>query len=141
MFHLTRPSLRKRDPFFDFDNEVGRFLNNWDPIETQLSIPKCDVRELEHSFSLSFDIPGVKKEDLSLEVKDNVLTVTGERRSEKTDSDKFLRQEVKYGKFSRSFSLPEGANEEAIEANFENGVLTVHLPKTEKKKAKKISIL
>jgi HSP20 family protein len=99
--------------------------------------PKCSVKETEQYFVLSFDLPGVKKNDLNLEVKNNVLTVSGERKSE---HDQEGYSERFSGSFERSFTLPEQMNPDAIEAQYEDGVLTVVLPKAEVKASKKIEI-
>ncbi len=101
--------------------------------------PAVEISEEEKFFSVSVDVPGVKQEDIELEVKDNRLFVSGERKTH-TDKEKVLRSERRYGKFSRIFTLPQDVNTDAIEARFEEGVLTVTVPKVEKAQPKKITI-
>jgi HSP20 family protein len=101
--------------------------------------PTVEITEDDKLFSLSFDVPGIKKEDIDLEVKENRLYISGERKL-KTEKEKVLRSERRYGKFSRIFTLPQDVNTDAIEARFEEGVLTVVLPKVEKAQPKKIVI-
>ena len=101
--------------------------------------PAVEINEEEKFFSVSVDVPGVKKEDIELEVKDNRLFVSGERKAS-ADKEKVLRSERRYGKFSRIFTLPQDVNTDAIEARFEEGVLTVAIPKVEKAQPKKITI-
>lgn len=101
--------------------------------------PATDIAEEEKFFSVSLDVPGIKKDDIEIEVRENRLFISGERKSG-VDQDKMLRSERRYGKFSRIFTLPQDVNTDAIEARFEEGVLTVVLPKVEKAQPKKISI-
>jgi HSP20 family protein len=105
--------------------------------------PKVDIKETEKDFLIHADLPGIKKEDIHMEVKDGVLSISGERKQEKkTDTDKFHRVERSYGKFTRSFAVPSGVSEEQIAAKFDNGVLEVSIPKPVKKvpETKKITI-
>jgi len=101
------------------------------------SFPRYDIEEAEKHFLLSFDIPGVKKENLNIEVKDGVLTLSGERKSS-TKKEGF--SERFQGNFQRSFTLPENVDADKIEAHYEDGVLQVALPKAEAKVGKKIEI-
>lgn len=100
--------------------------------------PVCEIVDEEKLYSISLDIPGMREEDLDIEVKDNHLHITGERKF--TDKTTVLRSERRYGKFERVFSLPQNVNPEQIEARFENGVLDISLPKEEKSQTKKITI-
>lgn len=101
--------------------------------------PAVEISEEDKFFFVSVDVPGVKKEDIELEVKDNRLFVSGERKAS-ADKEKVLRSERRYGKFSRIFTLPQDVDTDAIEARFEEGVLTVTVPKVEKAQPKKITI-
>lgn len=122
------------------EKELDKFFDNVTKTENYFA-PACEVRDEEKSFLVSLDIPGMKKEEISLEVKENELHITGERKFEaKAETDHVLRSERRYGKFSRVFTLPPNVNTEAIEARFENGVLDVILPKEEKAQSRKISI-
>eukprot|EP01035_Chromulina_nebulosa_P028465 gene28465-37573_t len=103
--------------------------------------PSVDVKETETSFELAFTLPGLEKEDVKIELKDNRLTVSGERKMEKEENNtRYHRVETHYGSFSRSFMLPENVNADAIEAVFKNGILTLTLPKTEQVGPKTIAI-
>jgi HSP20 family protein len=99
--------------------------------------PAFEIADQEKQFSISLDIPGLKREDIDIEVKDFELTVTGER---KTTDKNVVRSNKSFGKFSKVFTLPKNVNTDAIEAHFENGVLDLILPKEEKSQTKKISI-
>ena len=106
--------------------------------------PTCDIRETEKEFLVHAELPGVKKEDISIEVHDGVLTITGEKKLEKKeDNEKFHRTERSYGKFVRSMMVPDGTKQEQIQAKFENGVLELSFPKPAlpaKPEPKKITI-
>lgn len=103
--------------------------------------PVCDIKETEKNYVLTFDVPGMKKEDIEIEMLKDKLVVSGERKLEEVDEKEgFSRIERSFGKFSREFSLPEGSNAELITANYEDGVLGVFIPKAAEIKAKKIEI-
>jgi HSP20 family protein len=103
--------------------------------------PSVDIIEDEKEFLVKADLPEVKKEDVKVSVQNEVLTITGERRLEKEEKNKkYHRVERSYGTFVRSFTLPEGADGTKVSAEFKDGVLKVHLPKTEKAKAKAIEV-
>lgn len=142
MLHYFPSILRNND----------RLSNSWSPLfrglETFLDdqsersasfTPACNISEYEKHYLLSFDMPGLKKEDLNIELDGRQLTVTGERKFEKNES-KIHFSEFRYGKFSRSVTLPEEIKGEEISANYENGVLYVAIPKPEKTGKTKVSI-
>lgn len=92
--------------------------------------PAVDVSEDENHYLVTADVPGMKAEDLDITVENNVLSVSGERKFEKKDDKQgYHRVERHYGSFKRSFALPEGVDTEAIEANVENGALSIRIPK------------
>jgi HSP20 family protein len=103
--------------------------------------PACDLSETTEGYLLTFDLPGLKREDISIDVTGRRLVVSGERRwdDERTEAN-YFRRERSYGKFSRAFELPEGTNVDAIEAGYENGVLKLAVPKAEESKVRKIQI-
>ena len=106
-------------------------------------IPTVNTREADDAYYIEVDLPGVKKEDISIDVNDNILTISGERKVEdERKEDEFYRVESVYGKFERSFSLPEDVDVDKIEAKAENGVLIVKIPKAQSidKAPKKIEI-
>lgn len=99
--------------------------------------PRVDIVENDNAFELHVAVPGMNKEDFSLEVKDNFLTISGERKfsSEKKDAN-WHSIETQFGSFSRSFSLPENVDAAKISAKYNNGILEVMIPKDEKKALK-----
>jgi HSP20 family protein len=103
--------------------------------------PACDVTETDNSFEINFDIPGVNKDDVKVELKDNVLSISGERKSEseKNTKNRHLK-ERSYGAFQRSFALPSGIDASQVRAEYNNGVLQVSIPKAEESQAKRIDI-
>lgn len=103
--------------------------------------PSVDVVRKEDKLVLRADLPGIKPDDVKIEVEDDVLTVSGEHREEREEEkENYMRRERRYGSFSRSMSLPQGVTAEDIEATTEDGVLevTIPLPKSEEKKAVEI---
>jgi HSP20 family protein len=104
-------------------------------------MPAMDLVETADHFVLRADLPGMSEEDVNIEVEDRVLTVSGERKTEDTESkDGFHRIERAFGSFSRSLTLPEGVNPETVSASFDRGVLQLEIPKPEQRKPRKISI-
>jgi HSP20 family protein len=106
-------------------------------------VPAVNTREADDAYYLEVDVPGVKKEDISIDVEDNALRISGERKLEKSRvDDEFYRVESLYGKFERVFNLPEDVDPSKIEAEMEDGVLYIKIPKkqTVEKAPKKIEI-
>jgi HSP20 family protein len=103
--------------------------------------PIVDVYENDEGIVVKAEVPGVEKNDISVDIHDGVLTVKGERKhEEEVKENRFYRKERVYGKFQRAFRLPEGTNYDKINADFKDGILTVTVPKVEEKKAKQITI-
>jgi HSP20 family protein len=103
--------------------------------------PRTDLVETEDSYRLHLDVPGLSKEDLNINYKDNQLTVSGERTSDRTEEgEEYVRVERSFGQFYRAFTLPRTVNAENITASYDNGVLTISVPKTEKEKSRQIEI-
>lgn len=103
--------------------------------------PAVDIHENEHELVVKADLPGVDAKDLDIRVENNILTIRGERRFEKkVNEDNYLRVERAYGSFSRSFSLANTVNPEGIKADYQNGVLTLNVPKREEAKPKQIKV-
>lgn len=100
-------------------------------------VPKVDVIEEEKSFDIHVAVPGMNKEDFKIDLNDNYLTISGERKFTKEKKDNLYRSfETQYGSFSRSFSLPENVDAGKITAQYTNGILTVSVPKDDKKALK-----
>ena len=103
--------------------------------------PAVDIYETENGLVLKAELPGVKKEDVSVEIKDNILTLKGERVEDKrVDEDNYYRRERCFGTFQRSFNLEQNIQPEKIKAKFKDGVLEVEIPRPEEEKPKKISV-
>ena len=120
-----------------FDNPAGggngQSLRRW--------VPARDLVETDDHFVLKADLPGLGADDVNIEVEDNVLTVSGERKVEHEASrEGFYRVERASGSFRRSLTLPEGVKLEDIAANFDKGVLEIRIPKPEERKPRKVSI-
>ena len=104
-------------------------------------IPAIDLVETADEFVLRADLPGLTEQDVNIELEDNVLTVSGERKAEHEErKEGYYRVERSSGSFSRSLTLPEGVDPESVKAGFENGVLEVRIPKPEQRKPRKVAI-
>jgi HSP20 family protein len=103
--------------------------------------PAVDIYETENELVVKADLPDVNPQDLDIRVENNILTIRGERKFEaKVHDDNYLRIERAYGSFSRSFSLANSVNSDAIKADYHDGVLTLSIPKTEEAKPKQIKV-
>ena len=104
-------------------------------------VPAMDLVEKDDALILTADLPGLERDDVNIEIKDRVLTVAGERKSEHEDkADGFHRVERAYGAFSRSLTLPDGVDADKVEANFDKGVLEVRIPKPEERQPHRVEI-
>jgi HSP20 family protein len=123
---------------FDRFFEGGRTANG---STARRWIPAMDLVETEDHLVLRGDLPGMTEDDVNIEIKDNVLTVSGERKAEHEDKGEgYHRVERSFGTFSRSLSLPHGVDPERVEAEFENGVLEVRIPKPAEAKPTRVQI-
>ncbi len=141
----------KYDPFRELRNlqdEMTRLFTGVAPAnfgrEEMLNAgwnPRVDIFENKDALVLQAELPGLNREDFEISFENNVLSLRGERKFEKkTDGDNYHRIERGYGSFTRSFTLPQTVTAEGAQAEFENGMLTVSLPKREETKARKIEI-
>ncbi|NBX92969.1 MAG: Hsp20/alpha crystallin family protein [Proteobacteria bacterium] len=106
-----------------------RYTTHFTPEEPHF-LPACDVQEYDVNFLISMDVPGVKREDIQIEVKDETLLVSGERKNELPTEDKYSRTLERFqGKFHRAFKLGEWVDAKAIEASYEDGVLKICVPR------------
>lgn len=132
------------DLFREFDdlfNQISRPLMTGRDEDQSMMMPAADIRENDKGYLMSFDLPGVPQEDVKIEVKEGVLTVSGERKRESTENDEgWTRTERSFGRFVRSFSLPQDIDPDKIEAQYENGELHLLLPKGEAAKPRSIQI-
>jgi HSP20 family protein len=130
---LQQEMNRLFSSFFDTPTAGNGGARRW--------IPAMDLVETADEYVLTADLPGLSQEDINLEFEDNVLTVSGERRSEQSErKEGYFRLERASGSFSRSLTLPEGVDAEAVKATFDKGVLEVRIPKPEQRKPKKVAI-
>ncbi|MDD2317963.1 MAG: Hsp20/alpha crystallin family protein [Desulfobacterales bacterium] len=145
-------SLIRWEPYgglINLQSNINRLFNDVFPGKTaegdDLSLgmwrPMVDICDTENAIVVTAELPGVKKEDISIEVKDNILTIKGERSVDsEVKEENYYRRERSFGSFQRSFSLPTEVNPESIKAGFKDGVLKIEVPKPEAKKPKQISI-
>ena len=135
-------TIVKWAPFQDLDvveRRMRRMLEDWGVAPATL--PAADMYETEKELVVELDVPGFEEKELVLEVSDHMLTITGERKSEKEEKNKsFYLHERLEKHFERRFKLPPEADTEHIDAKFHTGVLQVHVPKVEQLKARKIEI-
>lgn len=125
-------------------NEMSRFMNGLvegNGRASQSWVPVADVWETENEVVYAFDLPGIAEDKISIELDDTTLTVTAEReREQKVEDGRYYRFERRFGTFSRTISLPQGVTEEQIRAEYEHGVLELHVGKPEQPKPRKIQI-
>jgi HSP20 family protein len=128
-------------------SEMNRLFNtyfdspNAGPGNGRRWIPAMDLVESGDQFVLRADLPGMSEGDVNIELEDNVLTLSGERKAEHEErKGGYHRVERSSGKFSRSLTLPEGVDPQAVNASFDNGVLEVRIPKPEQRKPHKVAI-
>ena len=129
----------------DLYQEMDSFLNSFmtkdsDNVEKTFT-PSINVAESDTEYEVSADLPGVNSEDVNVEVHEGQLLISGERESAHEESDKkFHRVERTFGKFERRIGLPENVSESDISADYQDGVLTIVLPKSEKPKPTRIEV-
>jgi HSP20 family protein len=127
---FSREADRLFDAFFGTDREQAR---RW--------VPPVDLVEAEDHFVLKADLPGLSEDDVSIEVQDGTLTISGERPAEHEASERgWYRIERSFGSFSRSLTMPDGVDPDAISARFERGVLEVRIPKPAERKPRRVEI-
>ena len=103
--------------------------------------PDVDVKETEEEYTITADVPGLEKDDLEVTAGDGRITISGKKKEEKEEKgEDYLRMERSYGSFRRTIPLPSSVEENAIDASFKNGVLTVHVPKTEEARGRKVEV-
>ena len=140
--------LTETDPFRDWfrsplSTRLSRLLG--EPLAEGAAIaawsPAVDLTESKDGYAITIELPGAKKEDVSIECQDNLLTIRGEKKSEREEKDEHRHYvERSYGSFTRSFRLPNDASSDRVKATFKDGVLSVEVPKVEERKPKTVSI-
>ncbi len=129
--------LMTRNADNDFDTFFDDMFGDWGIRNS--TYPTVNVYEDSKAFYLEAELPGYSSDEVSIDVEKHVLHISSEK-TEKKDEKKYVVHERSFIKFNRSFSLPEGINEDAIEAEFKNGILTITLPKLPVEQPKKISV-
>lgn len=132
------PAIPKR-----FTDMIDEFFN--DAVATSNAggtfVPGIDISENDSHFHINVNLPGMKKEDININLDDRVLTISGERRQEEEKKDtRYHLVETRYGKFERAFTLPDNIKPDSIKAKYENGVLRLGVEKAEKKVSKQIEV-
>src|ERR1700722_14814741 len=133
---------------YPVQSEINRLFNTLfdtaTPVSGRISrrwTPALDIVENDGDYVVRADLPGLGDDDVNVEVKDGVLRITGERKSEHEErNDGYTRIERSYGSFARSLTLPEGVDPESVKASFDKGVLEIHVPKPEAPKAPTVEI-
>ena len=145
--------LRILDPWRDFGTLQERINRMFDDtmralyphedegLERGTWVPAVDIHETEDGYVVKADLPGMKREDIQIDLKDSTLHIKGEKKfEEKVSKDKYIRTERAYGTFIRSFTLPSNVDAEKIKASYKDGVLELSLPKKEEAKPKQIRV-
>lgn len=124
-----------------FSDIMDEFFNDAVASRRNSFTPSIDISETDKQYVIDVEVPGMNKKDISLNVENNTLTISGERTFEKEEDNKqYHRVESHYGSFSRSFTLPENADYESVQATYTNGILTITVDKSEKSLKKQIDI-
>ena len=147
---MTRLTRTRNRNLSGLQNEIDRVFDRFFPSREQdqestspqaVWRPRMDLIETDEDYRLHLDMPGMSKDELKISYQDNELVVSGERKSNRTDeNEEFVRVERSFGQFRRSFTLPRTVDAENISATYDNGVLTVTVPKTETVKPRQIDI-
>lgn len=153
---LFKPSSRYQRRLSDWllpnalaDRDIFDLPSSAFPSKLGVNVPSVNIRETPTGYVLDVAAPGLKRTDFKIEVENNALTISAEKEEEKEEKEEkekengYTRQEYFYGSFSRCFALPENVNEGAIEAKYDNGILTVSVPKaveSSTKQAKSIPV-
>ncbi len=145
-YALRNPSVSPWRELEEVSNRLARMFDE-SPVSTGTNsgnwIPRVNVEETQDELILSAELPGMKQEEVSIELENNVLTIGGEKSEERTEGDEERRYhlwERRYGAFQRSFTLPRTVSADDIDATYEDGVLTIKMPKVAEAKTRKIAI-
>lgn len=129
------------DPFREFAN-LSRAFSEVQKNDSDMSInafvPRVNTREVDDAYFIDVDLPGIKKEDIDIDIHDGMLSIKGERKfKDEIKEDDYYKIETSFGKFMRTFSLPDDTNTEEVDANFNNGVLEIKVAKIDKEASRK----
>ncbi len=143
---ILRNHVAPFETLWDVQREMDRLLDTvWGraPAEPSRSAIPADVVETDEEIRCTLELPGLKPEDIEVTVENNILTVSGEKKYERTEGDEArgsYHQERRYGRFDRSFILPRNVDTAHVAAGYENGVLTITLPRTEESKPRRVQV-
>jgi HSP20 family protein len=147
MYNATLSRIAPRggyvSPFDVFNQAFNQFLRTEGDTQesTRAWAPAVDILETPEAYEVKAELPGIPKEDVHISVENNILTLKGERKFEKDESkENYHRIERTYGAFARSFNLPTRVDHDRVQARFDNGVLTISVPKAAEAKPKRIEI-
>jgi len=129
-------------PIFGLRREIDRLFEDTFARDGSSFTPAVDIKENDNEIRLELELAGLKPEDVEISAENGALSIRGEKRAERKEGDETRYQVVErtYGTFMRTFQLPQGVDEEQIKADFENGVLTIHIPKAALPQPKRIQI-
>lgn len=134
-------------PQTGFSNEIDRMISDifgHAPFRTEMDVefsPRVNITESKDHIALQFELPGMEKKDIKVTVKDGTLVVSGQREfSEEKEETSFVRREIRTGRFSRSFTLPETIDQNSVKADYKHGILEVKFNKREEVKPREIDI-
>ena len=133
---------QRRDPL-DIFSRFGDFADRdfFSPSARSEWLPPVDIKETDGGYTFSMDVPGLKPEDLDVELHNGVLSIRGSRSAETRDEDKgYVRTERRYGSFSRQFRVPTDVNADSLKAGVSDGVLTIEVPKGSEPAARKVKV-
>lgn len=147
---MTRLSRTRNRNVSSLQNEIDRVFDRFfpsrdrdeeGPSQEAVWRPRMDLIETDDSYRIHLDMPGMNRDELTISYQDNELVISGERANDRLSEDEeYVRVERSFGHFRRAFTLPRTVDEEKISATYENGVLTITVPKTEKVKPRQIEI-
>jgi HSP20 family protein len=143
MTPLTRrtPKRTLRDLQREVDSIFDGFFGGSDDDSSAVWAPRTDLSETDDELRIRLDVPGMQKDDITINLQNNTLTVSGERSSErKEEGEEYVRVERAFGNFHRTFTLPNAVDQENVEATYEDGVLTINIAKTEETTRRQIEI-
>jgi len=124
-----------------FNDIIDEFFNDTSEYRSNGFVPSVDISETEKQFEISAQLPGMEKDDINIDLENGRLTISGERELKKEkDGKNYHRVETQFGKFSRSFYLPDSVDEDTIKANYKDGVLNITIDKNEEKVKKQIKV-
>lgn len=137
---LLNTSTSNATPQNRFSDILDEFMEDALSWGSGRFVPELNVYETDKAFEVTLALPGISKDDIDISMEGHTLTISGERTFEEDESRKYHRVESRFGKFERSLPLPDIIDEDNIRANYENGVLTVTVPKLKEKAGRKIEV-